>query len=215
MALIELKDVNKRIRNKQLLTQVSLSLTAGRVYGFTGPNGSGKTVLLKTVLGFMRPNSGTVLVAGQMIRRDVMFADQIGFSLGPADLLPTLTGLTNLQLIQSVRQHVDQQKIIALLKKVGLDPQDRTLVRDYSLGMQQRLSIAGALITDQPIIILDEPTNGLDEKGQQFLRNLISELKARGKTVLLTSHDAAFLTSVSQQLYRVSEGRVTMMEATD
>lgn len=211
--VIELKHVTKRIGQQTLLDDVSLQLNAGQVYGFAGANGAGKTVLLETIIGFVRPNAGTVQVAGVFVRRDQMFAPNIGFALGAESLLPMFDGPTNLALAARDRRHAKPDVIQNLMRRVGLNPQAKQKVKGYSLGMRQRLNIACALINDDPIVILDEPTNGLDRSGQQFLRELVSELQVAGKTVLLTSHDDQFLTQMCDEMFAVHEGRVSKMEA--
>ncbi|BDR55614.1 ABC transporter ATP-binding protein [Xylocopilactobacillus apis] len=209
MSIIKLDHINKTIGQKMILNDISLELDEQLVYGFAGPNGSGKTMLLKSIIGFVHPTSGQVEVMGQKIRKDVLFAPTIGFSFGTEGLLPIFDGKTNLQLILSADPKSNKyHQIEEILRLVGLDPNDRRTVKNYSLGMQQRLSIGCALINDLPIIILDEPTNGLDKKGQEFLVQLIGKLKSQRKTVLLTSHDEAFLTKVSDQVFNISEGQI-------
>lgn len=214
-SIIELSTVTKIIGRQTLLDKVSLTLTAGRVYGFAGPNGAGKTVLFETILGFVRPNSGTVTVNGVRVRHDQMFAPDVGFALGTDALLPMFDGRTNLSLVARTKANVQPEYIEALLTRVGLNPFNKQKVRDYSLGMHQRLNVACALVNDDPIVILDEPTNGLDQAGQQFLRKLVGELKSTRKTVLLTSHDSNFLAEMCDQLFTVNAGRVAPMEALD
>lgn len=209
MPIIKLDHVSKTIKQRQILDDICLDLNQQLVYGFAGANGSGKTMLLKSIIGFVHPNSGSIEVMGQKIRKDVLFSPKIGFSFGTEGLLPILDGKTNLQLILSAESLPSPtKKIEAMLELVGLDPHDRRKVKSYSLGMQERLSLGCALINDQPIIILDEPTNGIDKKGQEFLVTLIKDLKKRKKTVLLTSHDEKFLALVSDQIYEISEGRI-------
>lgn len=209
MAIIKLDHVSKTIGQRQILDDICLDLNQQLVYGFAGANGSGKTMLLKSIIGFVRPTKGSVEVMGQKIRQDVLFSPKIGFSFGTEGLLPVLDGKTNLELILSAEKKPNPtDKIEAMLKLVGLDPQDRRTVKNYSLGMQERLSLGCALINDQPIIIFDEPTNGLDKKGQAFLVTLIKNLKSQAKTVLLTSHDEKFLSLVSDQIFEISEGRI-------
>lgn len=211
--IIELSNVTKTIGQQTLLDAVSLTLTAGRVYGFAGPNGAGKTVLLETILGFVRPNRGVVTVNGVRVRHDQMFAPDVGFALGTDALLPMFDGRTNLGLVARTKANARPEHIQALLTRVGLNPFNKQKVRDYSLGMHQRLNVACALVNDDAIVILDEPTNGLDQAGQQFLRELVGELRTARKTVLLTSHDGAFLAEMCDQLFTVNAGRVAPMEA--
>lgn len=213
MSEIMFDHVSKVLRGKSLLTDVSFSVNIGQTVGFSGPNGSGKTLLLKTVLGFVRPNSGTVTVSGKRIRQDVMFASNVGFSFGTESLVLSLSAKKNLSLITSVNTQTGKSRIATVINAVGLDYQDHRRVKDYSLGMKQRLSIACALIDDYPIIILDEPTNGLDKNGIVFLQDTIRSLQNSHKTILLTSHDESFLHEMCDNIYFVNEGRVTNDDA--
>ncbi|WP_127849845.1 ABC transporter ATP-binding protein [Lacticaseibacillus hulanensis] len=213
--VIELSNVTKKIGAQVLLNSVSLQLTEGHVYGFAGQNGAGKTVLLETILGFVRPTSGNVIVNGIMVRHDQMFAPNVGFALGTDALLPMFDGATNLGLVARTKAEAEPGKIQALLKQVGLNPVSKQKVHDYSLGMRQRLNVACALVNDDPIVILDEPTNGLDDAGQRFLSKLVDQLRTAGKTVLLTSHNREFLMQLSDEIFLVNAGNVKRAEAAD
>lgn len=159
----------------------------------------------------MKPSSGQVFVNASVIRTDSLFAKDIGFALSEYNLLPNKSGLTNLKLLSLLPQTKEDNEI-ELLTYVGLNPTDDRKIKDYSLGMRQRLLIASTLIGDKPILMFDEPTNALDEDGQQFMINLITDLKAKGKTILVSSHDAMFLKSVSDKLLYFNDGKVTREE---
>lgn len=213
MPIIELKNVTKKINHRLILDNISLTIDQHHIYGISGPNGSGKTILLKTILGFVKPNTGNITVQGHKIRKDQMFASNVGFSFGEEGLLPMFDSQTNLQLLLKHHQ-LNQSKVISTaLSKVGLDPYDHRKVQAFSLGMKQRLSIACALVNDDPIIILDEPTNGLDKKGQLFLVDLIQQLKKEQKTVLLTSHDEFFLKRSSDHIFQINDGKIRIETA--
>ncbi|AUH38845.1 MULTISPECIES: ATP-binding cassette domain-containing protein [Lactobacillales] len=209
--IIELKSVSKSFYHKLALQNINISIDENKVYGFSGPNGSGKTLTFKTILGFVKPSSGQVFVNGSVIRTDSLFAKDIGFALPEYNLLPNKSGLTNLKLLSLLSQTKEDNEI-ELLTYVGLNPIDDRKIKDYSLGMRQRLLIASALIDDKPILMFDEPTNALDEDGQQFMINLITDLKAKGKTILVSSHDAMFLKSVSDKLFYFNDGKVIREE---
>ncbi len=206
-SIISLTNVSKQFRRKTALHNLDFALIANNVYGFSGPNGSGKTLTFKVILGFVKATTGTVIVKGDKIREDRLFAPDIGFAIHEYGPLPTKTGRENLALL-AILAGTPANKISELLRYVGLDPEDDRLVRDYSLGMTQRLLIATALIGDAPIVILDEPTNALDEDGQAFLVAMIADLKQRRKTVLVSSHDAAFLERVSDHIFYYREGTI-------
>lgn len=161
----------------------------------------------KTVLGFIRPNSGTVKVLGKKIRQDVIFAPDTGFAISEYGLLEDKTGLENLNLLKVLNDDQSSQAE-AILQRVGLDPANPLKLKEYSLGMRQRLLIAAALLGDKQILLFDEPTNALDEDGQDFLAQLLLELKDQGKTILVSSHDKDFLNQVADHIFVYSEGKI-------
>ncbi|KRL47324.1 MULTISPECIES: ABC transporter ATP-binding protein [Lacticaseibacillus] len=211
--LIELRHVSKQFHHRVVLHDINLTIYAHRIYGFSGPNGSGKTLTFKTILGFAKASSGQVQVNGAIIRKDTLFAPGIGFALSEYNVLPNKNGRENLALLALLAGNDQATSIDELLTLVGLSPTDPRKVKDYSLGMRQRLLVAVALIGDHPIVIFDEPTNALDEDGQQFMITLIKDLQARGKTVLVSSHDAAFLKAVSDEIFYFSDGQIVRTEA--
>lgn len=211
LPLIKLEQVSKKYKHNFALKDINLEIKQAGVYGFSGANGSGKSVTFKIILGFIKPTSGKVMVKGEGIRKDTLFAHDIGFSMTEYGVLSNKSGADNLELLCTLAKYpID--RIPDIMRYVGLNPTDNRKVSGYSLGMKQRLSIATALIGDQEIIILDEPTNALDEDGQRFLKVLIKDLKKQGKTILLSSHDAVFLRSVSDYIYFLNEGVISREE---
>lgn len=205
--VISVNHVSKKFKNKQALDDINLTIQPNKIYGFSGPNGSGKSVLFKTILGFIKPTTGEVVVENKVIRKDTTFAENIGFSMQEYGLLPDKTGLENIELLSLI----DSESALTtaeLLKYVGLDPTITQKVKDYSLGMNQRLLIAAALVGNHDILIFDEPSNALDDDGQQFLIQLLSDLKSKGKTILLSSHDGVFLENVSDHIFKMRDGKL-------
>lgn len=208
-AIIELKNVTKKFRNRVILDNINLHIAEKGIYGFSGPNGSGKSVTFKLILGFLKATSGQIIVNGEEIRKDVMFASGIGFSMQEYGLLKDKTAFENLKLLTLLAK-VPDVDIEHVLDYVGLKKSKHVKIKEYSLGMNQRLLIASALIRNDDIIILDEPTNALDDKGLKFLYNLIIDLKEQGKTILVSSHDYNFLTEISDNIFVYSEeGTIT------
>lgn len=208
-AIIELKNVTKKFRNRVILDNINLHIAEKGIYGFSGPNGSGKSVTFKLILGFLKATSGQIIVNGEEIRKDVMFAPGIGFSMQEYGLLKDKTAFENLKLLTLLAK-VPDVDIEHVLDYVGLKKSKHVKIKEYSLGMNQRLLIASALIRNDDIIILDEPTNALDDKGLKFLYNLIIDLKEQGKTILVSSHDYNFLTEISDNIFVYSEeGTIT------
>lgn len=205
--VIQLNHISKTFHHRQVLQDINLTINPGHIYGFSGPNGSGKTLTFKIILGFVKATQGTVIVNGQTVRHDTMFADGISFAIQEYGLLANRSGFDNLKLLTLLADVPDAQ-IKPTLKYVGLDPDDQRRLKDYSLGMTQRLLIASALIKDEAIMIFDEPTNALDEDGQAFLKTMLRALKQQGKTILLSSHDKAFLEATCDHIYYFNEGQL-------
>ena len=166
--VIRVMDVSKSFGEETVLHHISYDFKEGRIYGIVGNNGSGKTVLMKCICGFLIPDSGEII-------------ETPGF-------LPNLTGMRNLELLASLRKKIDKKAVAEAIRVVGLDPEMKKPVSKYSLGMRQRLGIAQALMEDPSLLILDEPFNGLDKHGVSQMHELILAQKKKGKTILLSSH---------------------------
>lgn len=186
---IIVENVVKIFGEEKILKNVSHAFEKGKVHGIIGNNGSGKTVMLKCICGFMQPTTGRVLVRGKEIGKDVDFPENIGIIIEAPGFLPTKTGFRNLQILASLKGKIGREEIIRTIERVGLDPAMRKPVSKYSLGMRQRLGIAQAIMEDPDLLILDEPFNGLDKHGVEDIRNIIKELKEQKKTILLVSHN--------------------------
>ena len=174
------ENISKTIRGKKILSEISLELEGGKIYGFTGPNGSGKTMLFRALSGLMSVDSGIIRWNGGVLRRDFSVLPSLGIILENVSLYPNLTGFQNLKYLADIKGKIHNKEIREALKRVGLDPDDRRTYRKYSLGMKQRLAIAQAVMEKPDVIMLDEPTNGLDDEGVEIVRRLILEEKERG-----------------------------------
>ncbi len=155
-------------------------MTSGEVYGFQGANGSGKTVLFKMLLGFLKPDHGSIEIDGQKLYQEIEFPPDTGFIIEYPGFVKYYTGKENLRLLASVQNKIGESEIVAAMKRVELEVHSKMKVKDYSLGMKQRLGIAQAFMEDPSLIILDEPTNALDKKGIKLLSELIFEWKKSG-----------------------------------
>lgn len=204
---IEITNVTKRIRKALILNDVNLSFEGGKIYGLFGPNGSGKTMLMRLIAGLILPTTGTVTIDGKIMGKDMDFYGSMGVLIETPAFLPGLTGFQNLRLLAQIRQRIDDPAIAQVLKEVGLDPNDKRKFRKYSLGMKQRLGIAAAIMEKPDIILLDEPTNALDQEGVAEICALIRREKVRGALILLACHDIAVLESVCDEVIQVSEGK--------
>lgn len=188
-AMIEVQNVNKFFGEEHVLKDVSHYFETGKIHGIVGNNGSGKTVLMKCICGFLKPDSGTIFVNHKQVGRDTDFPEDIGIIIETPGFLPHLSGTQNLKILASLKKKANDHTIRAVLEQVGLDPDMKKPVGKYSLGMRQRLGFAQALMEDPSLLILDEPFNGLDKYGVVHIRNVIKGLRTEGKTVILASHN--------------------------
>lgn len=203
---IELIHVTKKFGQELVLKEVNLTLEQGRVYGIVGNNGSGKTVLMKCICGFLIPTTGLIQVFGSSIGQDVDFPESLGVIIETLGFLTNLTGRKNLEILAGMRQKIGPAEVLQVLEKVGLDPALKKPVANYSLGMRQRLGIAQAIMEDPKLLILDEPFNGLDKHGVGEIRKLLLELKEEGKTILLASHNEEDIRILCDEVYEMDGG---------
>ena len=206
-------NINKTIRGRVILSNVSLCLQSGNVYGFVGKNGSGKTMLFRALSGLMRIDSGSIVWEEKTLHKDFSVLPSLGIIIENAGLYPNFTGIQNLTYLANLTKRVGQEEIIHAITRVGLDPYDKRLYGKYSLGMKQRLAIAQAIMEKPDVIMLDEPTNALDETGVEEIRKIILEEKARGALILLASHNKADIQVLADEWYRVENGQVIKQEA--
>lgn len=209
---IELKSVSKIIRKIEVIKDVSLSMESGKVYGLKGVNGSGKTMLMRLISGLIRPTSGTIRIDGKVLGKDISFPSDIGILIENPSFLDNYTGKENLQLLAEIHKKVSDHRITEVLSQVGLDPQDKRKYKQYSLGMKQRLGIAGAVLEHPQVLLIDEPTNALDTTGVEMVKKIIMEERNRGALIVLACHDFAILNEVSDKLFFVEEGKIKTYE---
>lgn len=206
---IAFENVSKTIHGKKVLEDITLSFTSSRVIGLRGINGSGKTMLLRLLAGLIYPTNGRITIDGKVMGKDIEFPPSMGLLIENPAFLGQYTGLENLEMLASLHENVTRDAVKMLLEKVGLSDDRDTKYRKYSLGMKQRLGIAGAILGNPDLLLLDEPTNALDTKGVEILREIILEERQRGAAVIVACHDADFLDSVSDEIFCLEEGRLT------
>lgn len=204
MDYIRLKDVYKTMKGTQVLKGVNLTVEQGDIVGIRGINGSGKTMVLRAIAGLIRVD-GSVEIGGKKMEPGECPKD-IGVLVEMTGFLPEFTGKKNLQLLGMLQEGVTEEDIEEAMNAVGLDPKDRRHYKKYSLGMKERLGIAQAILKKPKLILLDEPTNGIDSDGIQILEELLWRLKEAGSTIVVTSHDRDFLDAVTSQCYEMKEG---------
>lgn len=206
MTSITLKGVNKSFRENHVLRNVNAQWEGGKIYGLMGRNGSGKTVLMKLICGFIPADSGEICVNGKAIPSSTAIPKGIGAIIEAPGFLPQYSGYKNLRFLADIQRKIGRDEIRLAMKQVGLNPDMRKRVGTYSLGMRQRLGLAQAIMEDPPILLLDEPMNGLDEAGIQFVRELLQRLRNHGKLILMASHMKEDLDLLCDEIYRVHEG---------
>lgn len=206
--IIQLINVSKSFRGEPLLSNVNFSINSGEVIGFIGRNGSGKSVMFKLISGIYRPDNGEIIVRGQKLGGSVDFPENMGLIVDSPGFIDIYTGFQNLKYLASIRNKIDDDAIVNYMKLVRLEPNNKTRVKNYSLGMKQKLAIAQAIMEDQDILLLDEPFNALDEQTHTEMLSLILNLQKEGKTILLTSHNSDDINSVCTRQYQIKNHEV-------
>ena len=206
MSVIEVNNIVKRWGNNTVLKSVNLTAESSEIIGIIGHNGSGKTVLMKCVCGFITPDSGEITVSGKRIGRDIDLPKNIGLIIESPGFLPNFSGFSNLWQLAKIRGKISKDDVRAVMKKVGLDPNEKKHVGKYSLGMKQRLGIAQAIMEDPDILILDEPMNGLDKDGVNDMRDLLLQLKEAGKTMIVASHNSVDIDVLCDKVFEINKG---------
>ena len=211
MNIISVKNLSKDFGQERVLHSVTRDFEKGKIHGIVGNNGSGKTVLMKCICGFLIPDSGSITVNGERVGVDVDFPRDMGLIIETPGFLPNMTGVKNLEILASLNKKIGLREIAAAVRRVGLDPLMKKPVGKYSLGMRQRLGIAQAIMEDPALLILDEPLNGLDKHGVREMRQLIKGLKEQGKTILLASHNQGDIDELCDTVCEMDAGVMTMI----
>ena len=209
MNIISVKNLSKDFGQERVLKSVTRDFEKGKIHGIVGNNGSGKTVLMKCICGFLIPTEGEVIVNGKRVGKDVDFPPGLGLIIETPGFLPNMTGVKNLEILASLNKKIRLEEIAAAIRRVGLDPLMKKPVGKYSLGMRQRLGIAQAIMEDPSLLILDEPLNGLDKHGVAEMRKLIKGLKDEGKTILLASHNQGDIDELCDTVCEMDAGVMT------
>lgn len=199
-------NISKKIKRNVILSNISLYLKSGNIYGFVGPNGSGKTMLFRALSGLMKVDSGEIRLDEKVLKKDIDILPNLGIILENAGLYPEFTGMENLEMLAKVNKKVQREEIENTIRRVGLNPADKRLYRKYSLGMKQRIVIAQAIMEQPDILMLDEPTNALDENGIDKIRHIILEEKERGALILIASHNKEDITLLADQVFYINNG---------
>lgn len=210
---IVVENVTKKFKDQVVLKSVDVKFEMGKIYGIIGRNGSGKTVLLRCICGLLYPTTGTVTVCGRVVGKEIDYPENIGFIIESPGFLPKYSGLKNLKYLASIRGKVKEAEIRKYIELVGLNPDDKKHVGNYSLGMRQRLGIAQALMEDPDILILDEPMNALDNNGVEDMRKVLLKMKEQGKTIIIASHIRDDIDILCDEVYGMDAGIMDKMGA--
>lgn len=205
---IQLTNISKTFGKQTVLQPLTMGFEEGMIHGIIGRNGSGKTVLMKMILGILQPTTGTVIVGDKRIGKDVDFPESAGAIIETIEFIPYMSAYQNLADIAAMRGNLSKTQIKEVLEMVGLGNVGRKHVSKFSMGMRQRLAIAQAVMESPKLLILDEPMNGMDEKGVEEMRRLILARKAAGTTIILSSHNIEDIHILCDQVYRIDAGVV-------
>ncbi len=209
---IQVENISKTIRGIKVLDNITLEFNSGEITGLKGINGSGKTMLMRTICGLIRPTTGKVIINGKELKKDMDFPESIGILIDSPTFLENYSAFDNLKYLTSIKGKVTDEEIYALLDEVNLTEAMHKKFKFYSLGMKQRLGIAGAVLEHPDVILIDEPTNALDAKGVETVKRILKREKERGALIILTCHDYSILKELSDKIYFIEEGRITHHE---
>lgn len=213
--MITVSDLNLTIKNQVILNNISVDFENGKIHGLIGRNGSGKTMLMKCICGFVRPTSGSVTVEGKQIGKDCDFPDSVGIIIETPGFIPNYSGFRNLKMLADLNRRIGKDEIRKTMEAVGLDPDLKRPVRKYSLGMRQRLGLAQAIMEDPDLLILDEPMNGLDKDGVTDMRKYLLDLKSKGKTIMIASHSAEDVEVLCDTVCEMDKGNLATIRGFD
>lgn len=207
--MIEVKNVGLILQKNEILKDISVHFERGKIHGLIGRNGSGKTMLMKCICGFVKPTAGEILVDGKRIGKDCDFPQNAGIIIETPGFIPYYSGYKNLKLLADLRGKISREDIRKTMEQVGLNPDLKRHVRKYSLGMRQRLGLAQAIMENPDLLVLDEPMNGLDKDGVADMRQYLLDLKSQGKTILIASHSAEDIDILCDTVCEMDKGRLT------
>jgi len=205
---IEVRNLTKKISGNLILDNINIKMTSGKIYGLKGKNGSGKTMLMRAICGLILPTEGEVIIDGQVLGKDISFPNSLGALIESPGFIANYSGFKNLKILSEIQDKIDDNKINEVLTMVGLDPKEKKKFKKYSLGMKQKLGIAAAIMEEPEIIILDEPTNALDESSVISLRKTLQKYRDEGALIIISCHDSEELEFLSDEIFFMENGRL-------
>ena len=206
---LEIKNICKTIGNAEILKHINLEMERGKIYGLRGQNGSGKTMLMRTICGLILPTEGEIVIDGETLGKDISFPRSIGALIENPGFIADYSGMKNLEVLASIQNHIKKEDIAACMEELGLDPNDKKKFKKYSLGMKQKLGIIAAVMENPDLIILDEPLNALDEKTVNTVKEILLRHKARGALIIISCHDREELEFLSDEIFCIEAGEIT------
>ena len=210
--MIDVNNVSLTIKKTKILKNVSVTFEDGKIHGLIGRNGSGKTMLMKCICGFIKPSEGTISVSDKQIGKDCDFPESVGIIIETPGFIPYYSGYKNLKLLADLKKKINGTQVKSAMKQVGLDPELKLHVRKYSLGMRQRLGLAQTIMEKPQLLILDETKNGLDKDGVADMRKYLINLKEQGKTILIASHSAEDIELLCDTVCEMDKGVLSKLK---
>lgn len=209
---IKVKNLSKKLSNNIVLDDINIDLYSGKIYGFVGKNGSGKTMLMRAICGLILPTSGCVEIDGKVIGKDISFPESVGALIENPGFISSYSGFKNLKTLAQIKNEISDDDIISILEQVGLAPYNKKSFRKYSLGMKQKLGIAGAMMENPKLLILDEPFNGLDEESVDKVRQLIMERRGKDSLTIISCHDSDEIDKICDEIITIKLGKIVSVE---
>ncbi len=208
MNYLELINVSKKLKGKCVLDGVNMKLYSGNIYGLVGANGSGKTMIIRTIAGLMKPDDGEVKFDDKILYKDIDFIPKSGLIIENISLYPEFNAVKNLELLAAVNNYITKSEILKAIERVGLDPDDNRPIKKYSLGMKQKLTLAQAIMEQPQLMLLDEPSNALDENSVSMFHDICKEESSKGAIILIATHNASDIDQLCSQTFRIENGKI-------
>ena len=200
---VKMENISKVIKKNIILRDINLNMKSGKIYGLIGTNGSGKTMLMRLLAGLIRPSEGEIIVNGHRVEYGKKLYFDMGVIIEKPEFFNDLTGMENLEMLAKLKGKIGRDEMIDAMNRVQLDPHNEKKVKEYSLGMRQRLGIAQAIMEDPEVLILDEVTNALDEEGIKMVYEVLNEEKKKGKIIIISSHNRIDIDTLCDEIYLV------------
>lgn len=206
---IEIRNVTKVIKKTRVIDNVDITFEGGKIYGLSGKNGCGKTMIMRLISGLIYPTEGEVVIDGKILGKDCSFPKSIGLLIENPAFLEEYTAYENLRMLNGVGgNRLDKEEILSLIQSVGLDPHDSRKYYKFSLGMRQRLGIAAAIMGKPDVILLDEPINAIDEDGVSEIRDLIRSLSGEDRIIIIACHDKEEMEYMADEIIYMKDGKI-------